>query len=59
MATTSSPSISHRSRQSGSPDVSQPHGPPRPVSGIALLFSYFTHHILMAFVLLIKTSNIQ
>jgi hypothetical protein len=44
--TTLPPSMSRFSRQCGIPNISEPYRPPRPVTGIALLFYLFLRYVL-------------
>jgi hypothetical protein len=46
--TISPPSVSRLSTKCGILDVSKPHEPPRPVTGIALLYFTFTSNRLLA-----------
>jgi hypothetical protein len=47
--TTSTPSVSRLSRKCGSLDISQPYGPPWPVTGIALPFYRAWHQDAVVF----------
>jgi hypothetical protein len=53
--TTLSPSMSRLSRQCGILNISQPYRPPRPVTGIALLFTFTSYAVCFAWLVLMFT----